>query len=132
MLKGLKIPRTGQAGKLAPLVTKTLLVCGDAEYTTDATGRRGAMLRAYDKATGRGGGRGLYARPQIGAPMTYVVDGQQHIVLAIGGSAGAYMIAFKLPGAVEAAPARSTDDRRRPPCPTRDRSAWARASCWRP
>jgi quinoprotein glucose dehydrogenase len=110
LLKGLKIPRTGQAGKLAPLVTKTLLVCGDSENTTDPTGRRGAMLRAYDKATGAEVGAVYMPGPQIGAPMTYVVGGQQHIVLAIGGSTGASMIAFKLPGAAQAAAARPTDD----------------------
>ena len=48
------IPRTGQAGSPAPgtLVTKTLLIAGERLYTTTSTGEPGAMLRAYDKATG--------------------------------------------------------------------------------
>ncbi|HWA23837.1 MAG TPA: PQQ-binding-like beta-propeller repeat protein, partial [Caulobacterales bacterium] len=51
-LKGLKIPRTGQAGLVGPMVTKTLVICGDPALTTTPTGQRGAMLRAYDKMTG--------------------------------------------------------------------------------
>ncbi len=99
-LKGLKIPRTGQAGKLAPLVTKTLVVCGDAELTTDPSGRRGAMLRAYDKKTGQEVAAVYMPGRQVGAPMTYVLNGQQHIVLSIGGGeAKAELIAFRLPKA---------------------------------
>jgi len=110
LLKGLNIPRTGQIGKLGILVTKTLLVCGDAESTTDATGRHGAMLRAYDKATGVELGAVYMPGPQIGAPMTYVLNGQQHIVLAIGSPAGSQMIAFKLPGGAHAAPVRPAEE----------------------
>jgi len=99
-LKGLKIPRTGQSGKLAPLVTKTMLVCGDAELTTEPSGRRGATLRAYDKKTGQEVGAVYMPGHQVGAPMTYVLNGQQHIVLSIGGGdAKAELIAFRLPKA---------------------------------
>ena len=45
-LKGLTIPRTGQAGSQGTLVTKTLLVSGERLYTTTSTGELGAMLRA--------------------------------------------------------------------------------------
>ena len=51
-LKGLNIPRTGMLGKIAPLTTKSLVICGDPDIYTDETGRKGARLRAYDKATG--------------------------------------------------------------------------------
>ena len=54
-LKGLTIPRTGQAGIIGTLVTRTLLIAGEAQATTGGH-PRGAMLRAYDKATGRDAG----------------------------------------------------------------------------
>ena len=54
LLKGLNIPRTGQAGNVGPLVTKTLVICGDPQATTNAAGVRASYLRAYgDKATGK-------------------------------------------------------------------------------
>ncbi|HWA23244.1 MAG TPA: PQQ-binding-like beta-propeller repeat protein [Caulobacterales bacterium] len=99
-LKGVTIPRTGQAGKLGPLVTKTMVVCGDAINTTTPSGRRGAMLRAYDKKTGEEKGAVFMPGPQVGAPMTYMLNGSQYIVLAIGGgNVQGELIAFRLPRA---------------------------------
>jgi len=98
MLKGIKIPRTGQAGKVATLTTKTLVICGEPIVTTTAIGARGAMLRAYDKATGEEKGAVFMPAPQTGSPMTYMLNGTQYLVLAIGGgSYEAELIAFKLP-----------------------------------
>jgi quinoprotein glucose dehydrogenase len=97
-LKGLTIPRTGQAGKLSPLVTKTLVVCGDAAVFTTPSGQRGSMLRAYDKMTGQEVGAVYMPGPQVGSPMTYRLGGVQYIVLAIGGgNIKAELIAFRLP-----------------------------------
>jgi quinoprotein glucose dehydrogenase len=99
-LQGLTIPRTGQAGRLAPLVTRTLVICGEPGFTTTATGKRGAMLRAYDKATGEERGAVYMPAPQTGSPMTYRLGGVQYIVLAIGG--GTYtgeLMALRLPKA---------------------------------
>jgi quinoprotein glucose dehydrogenase len=99
-LKGLNIPRTGRPGLLGPLVTKTLVICGEAGFATTPSGARGAMLRAYDKATGEEKGAVYIPAPQSGSPMTYLLDGQQYIVLAIGG--GNYsgeLVAFRQPRA---------------------------------
>ena len=99
-LKGLTIPRTGQIGKLAALVTKTLLVMGDPQVTTGPSGRRGGKLRAYDKATGAELGAVDMPGGQIGSPMTYMLGGRQYIVLAMGGgSVRGEFIAFRLPKA---------------------------------
>jgi quinoprotein glucose dehydrogenase len=99
-LKGLSIPRTGQtcAGLVGMVVTKTLIVSGECSFTTTSTGQRGAMLRAYDKRTGKEAGAVYMPAPQSGSPMTYMVNGKQYIVLAIGGAShsGEYM-AFRLP-----------------------------------
>jgi quinoprotein glucose dehydrogenase len=56
------------------------------------------MLRAYDKATGREVGAVYMPAPQSGSPMTYMLNGQQYIVVAVSGGtyAGEY-IAFRLP-----------------------------------
>ncbi|MEO6218133.1 MAG: pyrroloquinoline quinone-dependent dehydrogenase, partial [Sphingomonas sp.] len=97
-LKGLKIPRTGREGNLGPLCTKTLVICGESGFFTNPQGVRGAMLRAYDKATGEEKGAVYIPAPQSGSPMTYMLRGRQYIVVAIGG--GNYsgeLVAFKLP-----------------------------------
>jgi quinoprotein glucose dehydrogenase len=99
-LKGMSIPRTGRAGLVGPLVTKTLVICGEAGFATTPSGQRGAMLRAYDKATGADRGAVYLPAPQTGCPMTYRLGGQQYIVLAIGGgSYSAELVALKLPKA---------------------------------
>ena len=99
-LKGLNIPKTGQAGTagVGLMVTKTLVVMGDPQITTTPEHPRGAMLRAYDKATGQQVGAVWMPAPQSGSPMTYSVDGKQYIIVAIGGGSysGEYL-AFSLP-----------------------------------
>jgi len=98
-LKGVKIPRTGMIGKIAPLTTKALVICGDPMTYTDETGRKGARLRAYDKTTGEEKGAVYMPAEQSGSPMTYMLKGKQYIVLAIGGrNFTSEFIAFKLPG----------------------------------
>jgi quinoprotein glucose dehydrogenase len=98
-LKGLKIPRTGRPGNLGPLTTKTLVICGEAGFYTNEYGVRGAMLRAYDKATGEEKGAVYMPAPQSGSPMTYMLRGKQYIVVAIsGGNYSAELVAYRLPG----------------------------------
>jgi glucose dehydrogenase len=99
-LKGLNIPKTGQVGTggVGLMVTKTLVVMGDPQVTTTPEHPRGAMLRAYDKATGNQVGALLMAAPQSGSPMTYLLDGKQYIVVAIsGGNYSGEYVAFRLP-----------------------------------
>ena len=103
-LKGLNIPRTGRPGIVGPMVTKTLLICGESGFFTTPNGARGAMLRAYDKQTGEEKGAVYMPAPQTGAPMTYMLGGYQYIVLAIsGGNYSAELIAFRLPKSAVAA-----------------------------
>ncbi|MBN9543894.1 MAG: pyrroloquinoline quinone-dependent dehydrogenase, partial [Alphaproteobacteria bacterium] len=98
-LKGLNIPRTGQASQnIGTLVTKNLVIAGDGQVTTTPEHPRGAMLRAYDQATGKEVGNLLMAAPQSGSPMTYMVNGKQYIVVAIsGGDHSGEYIAYTLP-----------------------------------
>jgi quinoprotein glucose dehydrogenase len=104
-LKGLSIPRTGRTGRIGTLVTKTLVIAGEGGFFTLPDGRRGAMLRAYDKATGADAGAVYMPAPQTGTPMTYLLDGKQYIVLAIsGGRYSGELVAFALPGKKAGAP----------------------------
>ena len=97
-LRGVTIPKTGRNGRIGTLVTKTLLVAGEGGFFTTPNGQRGAMLRAYDKATGNEVGSVYMAAPQSGTPMTYMLNGKQYIVLAIsGGSYTAELVAYRLP-----------------------------------
>jgi quinoprotein glucose dehydrogenase len=99
-LKGLNIPKTGQAqtSGVGLAVTKTLVIMGDPVATTTPEHPRGAMLRAYDKASGQQVGAVFIPAPQSGNPMTYMVDGKQYIVVAVsGGSYSGEYIAFSLP-----------------------------------
>ena len=81
-------------------MTKTLIVVGEPGAFTMSDGRRGAMLRAYDKATGNEIASVYMPAPQSGTPMTYMLNGKQYIVVAVSGGAysGEYL-AFRLPDA---------------------------------
>jgi quinoprotein glucose dehydrogenase len=98
-LKGVTIPRTGQAAAVGALVTKTLVIAGDPQATAMPDRPRGAMLRAYDKTTGKEVGSVFMPAPQSGTPMTYRQNGKQYVVVAISGGvySGEYL-AFRLPG----------------------------------
>ncbi|HMD33737.1 MAG TPA: PQQ-binding-like beta-propeller repeat protein [Vicinamibacterales bacterium] len=99
-LRGVDIPKTGQAGTagVGLLVTKTMVVMGDPQVTTTPEHPRGAMLRAYDKTTGRQYGALWMPAIQSGSPMTYVLDGKQYIVVAVsGGNYSGEYLAFALP-----------------------------------
>jgi quinoprotein glucose dehydrogenase len=97
-LKGLTIPRTGQSGLVGVLTTKTLVIAGEPMFTTTGSGARGAMLRAYDKATGKELGAVFMPAPQSGSPMTYMLNGQQYIIVSISGREfPGELVAFRLP-----------------------------------
>jgi quinoprotein glucose dehydrogenase len=97
-LKGMDIPKTGQNGSVGLMVTKTLVILGDPQVTSPGGRPRGAMLRAYDKQSGKEVGAVLMPAAQSGSPMSYSVDGKQYIIVAVSGGAysGEY-IAYALP-----------------------------------
>jgi quinoprotein glucose dehydrogenase len=99
LLKNLNLPRTGRIGTASQVVTKTLVVAGEKGTFTLPDGRVGAMLRAYDKATGREVGSVYMPNQQTGGPMTYMLNGVQYLVVAVGGNSGAEFIAYRLPAA---------------------------------
>src|SRR5262249_45081791 len=98
ILKGMNIPKTGQPGSVGLVVTKTLVVLGDPSVTTTPEHPRGAMLRAYDKQTGKEVGAVWMPAPQSGSPMTYMANGRQYFIVAVsGGNYSGEYIAFALP-----------------------------------
>ena len=96
-LKGLTIPRTGRQGRIGVLATKTLLIAGEGGFVTTPNGR-GAMLRAYDKATGKEVGAVYMPAPQTGSPMTYMINGRQYLTVTISGAGyPGELLVFRLP-----------------------------------
>ncbi len=104
-LKGLNIPRTGRpggaggsSGGIGILTTKTLVVSGEGGAFTTPNGQRGAMLRAYEKATGKEVGAVYMAGAQTGSPMSYMLNGRQYIVVAMSGAIlPGELVAYALP-----------------------------------
>ncbi len=84
-LKGIDLSRAGNGSRGGPLVTKTLLFVGEGGGMYDAMkGTGGKMLRAYDKRTGIVISEFELPANQTGVPMTYMVNGKQYIVVAVG------------------------------------------------
>jgi len=100
LLKNMTIPKTGQGGNVGVLITKTLVIAGDPQFTAPPGRARGAMLRAYNKQTGEQVGEILLPAPIMGHPMTYSLNGKQYIVVGVsGGNYRGEFIALTLPDA---------------------------------
>ena len=113
LLKPLNLPWLGNPGRSAPLVTKTLLFVGEGDPIMSVLGSRlrpempasiapgagGRKFRAYNKATGAMLWETELPAGTTGAPMTYMFEGKQYVIVAIGSreplSAG--FVALSLP-----------------------------------
>jgi quinoprotein glucose dehydrogenase len=87
LLAGLDLPTLGIASRPAALVTRTLLFMGDGGNVFGGVQRNmwGKAFRAYDKATGDVIWETELPTGVTGAPMTYMHEGRQFIVVPIGG-----------------------------------------------
>ncbi len=104
-LKGLNIPRTGKTVLGGMLVTKTLLFVGADRHITGEP-----ILQALDKRTGER--IAIVELPGIatGVPMTYQLNGNQYIVVAVGGiDHPGELVALALPSAIKARPREGGD-----------------------
>jgi quinoprotein glucose dehydrogenase len=95
----LNLPRLGYPGHAAALVTRTLLFAGEGSTAMLVAGGRippqmpidtapnyaEPWFRAYDKASGEIVAELELPAGTTGAPMTYMHDGKQFIVVAVGG-----------------------------------------------
>ena len=98
-LRGIDLPKTGRPERSGLLVTRTLLFAGEGGgMFAVPRGAGGPMFRAHDKMTGEVVGEIELPANQSGIPMTYMVDGKQYIVMAIGARGHpAELVALTLP-----------------------------------
>ena len=100
-LKPLGLPPVGRPTRGHVLLTKTLLIVGQEGSTEreQSAQREAAVdpsvpnfevhdpkLSAYDKSTGKVVGEVALPRNATAAPMTYMLNGEQFIVVATGGA----------------------------------------------
>ena len=85
--KGLNLPALGTPGRLAALVTKTFVFMGEGSDSGVGVppGYGGRMFRAFEKKTGKIAWEMELPAGTSGAPMTYMVNGKQFILVAVSG-----------------------------------------------
>lgn len=92
LLQGIDVGRTGAGTHATAVATKTLLIYGEG---------RGArpLMHAVDKRTGEELATVTIPGPTTTAPMTFMHDGVQYIISAIGGAnfRGGALVALRLP-----------------------------------
>jgi len=86
-LANLELPPLGIASRPVALVTRTLLFIGDGSNVFGGIQPNmwGRMFRAFDKATGEILWEMDLPAGTTGGPMTYMHEGKQYIVVAVGG-----------------------------------------------
>ena len=90
VLAGIDIPQTGKPVRAMLLVTRTLLFAGEGVGGDP-------YLRAIDKATGETVAEIELPGATSGLPMTYMIDGRQYVVFAVGGNGQSELVALTLP-----------------------------------
>ena len=115
-LAGLDLPPLGYPGRPAPLLTRELLFIGEGRSSygggssrvpegmlpTMVPGAGGRAFRAFDKTTGEVVWKTDLPSGTTGSPITYLHDGRQYIVVAVGrseeeGGSAAQLVALGLP-----------------------------------
>lgn len=99
-LAGLNLPPLGDATPSAVIVTKTLLFVTQADKSTPRSPANvgGTKFMALDKATGETLWSIDLGVGQNGTPMTYLHDGKQYVVVAVGSTDyPAELVALALP-----------------------------------
>ena len=86
LLKDLHLPPLGQPGRAAPLLTKTMLFLGEGDMVGVSMPpfSGGNIFRAYDKQTGKVLWEKDLEAGATSAPMTYMFNGKQYVVVAVG------------------------------------------------
>lgn len=85
-IEDLDLPPMGTNGRGAALVTKSLLFATEGSGRTGSARGGGPHIRAFDKRTGEVLAKVWLPANATGVPMTYVLDGKQYIVVAVGSS----------------------------------------------
>ncbi len=84
-LKGVDTSKFGSPERALLVVTKTLLFSADATGLTPVSGSYASTFRAIDKKTGATIFELKLPAHATGVPMTYLANGKQYIVIAVGG-----------------------------------------------
>jgi quinoprotein glucose dehydrogenase len=98
-MKGMDLSNTGRPSRALLMVTKTLLFApeGNNLFASPA-GAGGNLFRALDKKTGKVIHEMALPAMATGIPMTYMVNGRQFIVVAVGATGSpAELVALALP-----------------------------------
>lgn len=94
LLQGVDLPATGIPTRSGVLVTKTLLLVGEGNGSSDA----GPRMRAFDKNTGELIAVLELPDNQTGLPFTYEHDGKQYLAMFVGGRSNpAQLVVYSLP-----------------------------------
>jgi quinoprotein glucose dehydrogenase len=99
-LQALNLPPLGEAVPSGAIVTKTLLFAteGDPGTPRSPPGAGGTKFKALDKTTGETLWEIDLGAGANGTPMTYLHDGRQYVVVAVGGpNHPAELVALALP-----------------------------------
>jgi quinoprotein glucose dehydrogenase len=99
---GVNLPPVGGPGQAQIIATKTLLIYGNgrsaaASLRNTAPGQNNARLWAVDKATGKTVGSVRIPQTTTAVPMTFMHEGRQYIVYAMGQGRNNALVALKLP-----------------------------------
>jgi quinoprotein glucose dehydrogenase len=98
-LKGIDLGETGRPSRALLMVTKSLLFSNDGNNLwVVPAGGGGNMFRALDKKTGQTIHEMALPAMVTGVPMTYMANGKQYIVVAVGAQGvPAELVALSLP-----------------------------------
>jgi quinoprotein glucose dehydrogenase len=98
-MKGIDLSNTGRPSRAMLMVTKTLLFAPEGNNLwASPAGAGGNMFRALDKKTGQVIHEIALPAMATGIPMTYMVNGRQFIVVAVGATGvPAELVALALP-----------------------------------
>jgi quinoprotein glucose dehydrogenase len=99
LLKGIDVGKTGRPSRSPLMVTRTLLFSADgSNLFNGVAGGGGNTFRALDKKTGATIHAMQLPAMATGVPMTYMADGRQFIVIAVGATGvPAELVALALP-----------------------------------
>jgi quinoprotein glucose dehydrogenase len=98
-MKGIDLSNAGRPSRALLMVTKTLLFAPEGNNLwASPAGAGGNMFRALDKKTGKVVHEMSLPAMATGVPMTYMVNGRQFIVVAVGATGvPAELVALALP-----------------------------------
>jgi len=95
LFAGVTLPPEGGRGQAQIITTKTLVIYGSGR--SGGVPGKGPELHAIDKATGKQVGAVKIPAKTTAVPMTFLHNGRQYIVFAIGAGSNTSLVALTLP-----------------------------------